>query len=135
MAILSKEEVNSFIRYASEQLENERILYESSIIRSVEQISEERGVELSTLKSHIYSQFWMLANIPQLQSDKASMKSHHEKVMSEKMEYYNKINNFEGAYIWVSTLFKNIGFTEYDADKLILVIKKIGAKLYHKANV
>lgn len=134
MAILSKEEVNSFIRYASEQLENERILYESSIIRSVEQISEERGVELSALKSQIYSQFWMLANIPQLQSDKASMKSHHEKVMSEKMEYYNKINNFEGVYIWVGTLLKNIGFTEYEADKLILVIKKIGAKLYQKAN-
>jgi hypothetical protein len=135
MAILSKEEVNSFIRYASEQLENERILYESLIIRSVEQISEDNGVELSTLKSHIYSQFWMLANIPQLQSDKASMKNHHEKVMSEKMEYYNKINNFEGVYIWVGTLLKNIGFTEYEADKLLLVIKKIGAKLYQKANV
>lgn len=134
MSILSKMEIDKFIKYTEEQLDSERILYESKIISAVEKLAEEKGIKREECDSSIYAQQWMIINLPALQSEKSAMQKHHQEIMEEKFEYYNRVGNLDGLSIWVGSILTNIGFTDFQANELVSVVYKIGTRLYKKAN-
>ena len=72
MPLLSREDIEKFIRYTEEQLQNERILYEARIFENVKK-EEESDSELTEIKPEILSQQWMLINLSSLQSEKSAM--------------------------------------------------------------
>ena len=55
--------------------------------------------------------------------------------MREKFSYYNRRNNMEGLYVWVGSLLKNIGFTDYQADQFLNAVTRIGQRLYKKFSI
>lgn len=132
MSVLSHTDVERFIAYAGEQLENKRVLYEAQIISAVEKLAEEKNINLSEMQENVFAEQWLLVNIPGLQDDRPAMRQHHEAVMKDKFEYYRRTNNFDGLCTWISSVLQNIGFTDYEANRLISTAVKIGRKLYNR---
>ncbi|MDP4090066.1 MAG: hypothetical protein Q8930_12450 [Bacillota bacterium] len=133
MPVLSHSDIESFLLHVKEQVESERILYGAQILSAVEKIAEEKEIDPVEIQDYIFAEQWLLLNVPMLQDDRPSMKRHHEAVLQDKYEYYNRTGNFEGLYTWIASVLRNIGFTDYQADTFIAAAKKIGEKL-HKRN-
>lgn len=127
MPVLTHIDIEIFLKHVQEQLENERVLYEFQIVNAVEKLNEEKN--LSDIREQIFIQQWMLINIPQLQDNRPAVKQQHEAVMRDKFEYYNRNRNFEGLYTWVASVLRNIGFTDYEANSVIIAAQKIGKKI------
>ena len=134
MSLLSREDIENIIKRVKDQVENEKIMYEDRIINSVQDIFIDQELATIDIKPENYAKQWMIINIPRIQSDRSAMESHHGKIMTEKFEYYNRTNNFDGLITWVSSLLRNIGFTDSQANRLLTLIIKIGELLYKKVN-
>jgi hypothetical protein len=135
MSLLCYEEADRIIQNIYNQLNDGRVLYEGTIIAMVEEFADRTEKNLLDFDAHIYSQYWILINIPKLQSDKMSIQEHHERVMREKLEYYRRTNNYDGLCIWISSILTNIGFTLNQADTFLCLIEKVGENLRKKANL
>lgn len=127
MPVLTHIDIERFIKYVQEQLENERVLYEIQIVNAVEKLTEE--TDLSDIREQIFIQQWILINIPQLQDNRPAVKQQHEAVMRDKFEYYNRNHNFEGLYTWVASVLRNIGFMDNEANSVLTAAQKIGKKI------
>jgi hypothetical protein len=132
MAVLSCEQIERIIKEAEEQLNNERVLYEGRIVEAVDEWQRTEGEILEEFSAIIYTQKWLLFNVPQIQNDKAAMQRHHEEIMIDKFRYYNKSKNFDSLFVWIGSLLKNIGFTDYQAEKYISLAVKVGEKLFNR---
>lgn len=133
MPLLANEDIRHFLRNINDQLENERVLNESRIIEATHRWAEEKNISISECTGKIYSQHWMIKNLPQLQSDKAAMQDHFQKIMIEKFDYYNKSKNQDALLVWVAAMLKNIGFTDQDTDNFMKQLNDIGELLDKKA--
>jgi hypothetical protein len=133
MPLLANEDIRHFLRNINDQLENERILNENRIIDAAHRWAEEKNICVDQCEEKIYAQQWMIRNLPQLQSDKAAMQDHFEKIMIEKFDYYNKSKNQVALLVWVTAMLKNIGFTDQDADLFMNQLSDIGKMLDKKA--
>lgn len=131
MSILSRESVEEFLRYAKNQLNNSSVLYEGSIMGRVEEMLSE-DLEEKELNEFIFTQQWIIMNLPQLMENKASLQRKQEELMLDKFQYYNRTKNYGSMSAWIEATMKNIGFTDYESEIFMNTALKIGEKLFEK---